>query len=230
MNISIHFEIINLDIQFDYVFKLHDYYIAFSQNHISFLDNNLKSVLCTCYFDFSGKPHISPYNDKLIIQYLNGLHSAYEIFNLDGKKLTNTPIICKSNYIILYNNVLCTLSLLNSVIYIYDPNDVIKCVIKLDVEIKWFSNPVIYNDSDSQHIIILIRNINNLYFIIDITSNHTHISNEFIIDHTIIDNKITIGYNNGLEIYITSLKHIILGKIERISYIKSIKNHLINSK
>jgi len=228
MNISIHFEIINLDIQFDYVFKLHNYYIAFSQNHISFIDNNLKLVMCTCYFVFLGKPYISPYNDKLIIQYLNGLHSVYDIFNLDGKKLTNTPINCKSNYIILYNNVLCSLSLINNGIYIYDHNDVIKCVIKLDVEINWFSNPIIYNHNDTQHIVILLRNSNNLYLIIDINNNITHISNEFIIDHNITDDKITIGYNNGLEIYICSVENIILGKIEDINYIKSINNQLIN--
>ena len=70
MNISIHFEIINLDIQFNYVFKLHNYYIAFSENQISFIDNKLKSVICTCNFDFLGKPFISPYNDKLIISSL----------------------------------------------------------------------------------------------------------------------------------------------------------------
>jgi len=228
MSISIHFEIINLYNQVDYMFKLYDYYIAFTDQYISFIDISLKSVIYTSYFEMMGKPYIFQYNGKILIQWFNKLNSVYNILTLDGKKLTNLPINCKSNYLVVYNDILYSLSVINSVIYIIDPNDVVKCVIHLDFQIKWFSNPVTYTDNQVGHILIVVRNSHDLYLIIDITHNTTYISNEFSIDHNIIHDKLTIGYNNCLEIYMPSDENIILGKIENLNYIHSITNQFIN--
>ena len=230
MSISIQFEIINLDYKIQYFYQLFNVYIGFSSNDILFLDMNTKKLIVPVFHKtmVQDKPYISGYNDKIILQYFKENNSCYDILDLNGKKLTNTPIKYKNNYLIQFNQMLYSLLICKNILYIIDPNDKIICVIHLNFIVIWNSNPIIYNDSTYDHIMLLVKTSNNLYAIVDIINNATNVTNEFSIDNDIYYEQITIGFNNGLEIYMPSSKNLLIAKIENLNYIQSISNKFIN--
>jgi hypothetical protein len=234
MSISIQFEIINFNTtmnKIDYLFKLHNIYVAFSQKYLLFIDLQTKRVVFEFLYTIReiDKPNLCPYNDKIIIQCIHPNQSYYDIFSLQGKKLTNTPIKDNDNYIITFNQILYSLFICKNILYIIEPNQKIKCKIQLDFNINWYSNPIHFNDGTNEHILILIKNTNNLYQIIDITNDKTNISDQFTIDHNILYEQITIGYNERLEIYMPyNSNKFIIGRIENLNYINSFKNQFLN--
>jgi hypothetical protein len=234
MSISIQFEIIYLNTitdKIDYLYKLYNIYIAFSQNYIIFVDNDTKKVIYEFYHKITdiARPNLCPYNDKIIFQFIQPNQSYYDIFNLQGKKLTNTSIKDNDNYLITFNQILYSISICKNILYIYEPNHKLKCIIRLNFDIIWNSNPINYNDGTNDHIIILTKNISNSYKIIDITNKKTNVSDEFIIENNILYDQITIGYNDGIEIYMPyNLKNFIIGKVENINSIYSFTNEFIN--
>ena len=232
MSVLINFDIIelrNTNIKIDYLYKLHNYYIAFSKNLIVFINLINKKIVNKFNYEINGRPYISPYNDKIILQYLNESNSYYDILNLHGKKLTNTSIKCKNNFFLIsFKDILYTLTFLKNILYIFDPNDKIKIMIKLNFSIIWYSNPINYIVNNLEHIVILVKTNNNLYVILDIIDNITQITNEFTIDHNIINEQITIGFNNGLEMYMPSLEQIIIGKLPNLNFIHFISYQCIN--
>ena len=198
-----------IELDINYLFYLYDYYIGFSDKQIIFINKSLDKIATKCNIDILGKPYLCPYNEKMIIQYFNLSNSKYDIFKLNGVKLTITPQDHNNNYLILYNNILINISIFDNKIRLLDSNNIVKILIDLEFKIIWTSNPISYIVNEISHIIILVKSNKYCYFIIDITDNITSISRDININYDIDYERITIGYNNTLEVYMPHNKYIL---------------------